>query len=206
MGAGGFGCAALLGLMLTIAGTPGLRLRGYVSELGEIGAPWAGTYRAAILALALSLALMTVAVRPLSGYAALALGGAAPLAGVSAVVRCTPGCPLPPTEKSTPADVLHAVVSIAGFTLAACAMLVLALSTVDAVVRRLSGWTLTLMIALGVPVGVGIATVGRGVLTGVLERAMITVDFCWLVALSAILARREPVAPVLLVAPATPDG
>src|SRR5438477_502587 len=74
VGAAALGCAAMAGLLTAIAGTPGLRLRGYVSELGAPGQPWAHAYRAAILALAVGLVLLTVAVRPVSGLAAVPLG------------------------------------------------------------------------------------------------------------------------------------
>src|SRR5438045_9087608 len=140
VGAAALGCAAMAGLLTAIAGTPGLRLRGYVSELGAPGQPWAHTYRAAILALAVGLVLLTVAVRPVSGLAAVPLGVAAPNALVAAGVHCTPGCLLPPTEPSTPSDVVHATASVAGFVLAACAMLVLAWRAAGALVRRVCGW------------------------------------------------------------------
>lgn len=189
MGAAVLGCAAMVGLLTAIAGTPGLRLRGYISELGAAGEPWAHTYRAAILALAVALTLLTVAARPVSGLAAVPLGAAAPFAGVSAAVRCTPGCPLPPTEPSTPSDVVHATASIAAFVLAACAMLVLAWRAADALIRRLNLWALVVVVAMGVPVGAGIVFVGRGAFTGVLERGMMAASITWLVALSAVLAR-----------------
>jgi hypothetical protein len=193
-GAAALGCAAMVGLLTAIAGTPGLRLRGYISELGAAGQPWAVTYRAAILALAVALALLALVVRPVNGLAAVPLGAAAPFAGVAGSVRCSPGCPLPPTEPSTPPDVVHATASIAAFVLAACAMLVLAWRAADVLIRRLCLVALTTVVAMGVPVAVGIVFVGRGAFTGVLERGMIAAAIAWLVWLAALLARRTPAA------------
>src|SRR5437588_6274048 len=52
------------GLPVAVAGTPGLRVSGCVSELDAQGAPLAGVSRAAIVALAAGLALLAVAYRP----------------------------------------------------------------------------------------------------------------------------------------------
>src|SRR6266542_2649139 len=168
------GSAAMGGLFVAVGGTPGLRVSGYVSELGAQGAPWARAYRAAILALGVGLALLAVAYQPVSALAATALVVAAAFATVSALVRCTPGCPLPPQVAATPADIVHASASIAAFVLAACAMLGLA---------RVAAVPVT---ALGTPVGVGMVLVGRGLFTGVLERAMMAVAIAWLIGVSVL--------------------
>src|SRR6266545_2753629 len=134
------GSAAMGGLFVAVGGTPGLQVSGYVSELGAQGAPWARAYRAAILALGVGLALLAVAYQPVSALAATALVVAAAFATVSALVRCTPGCPLPPQVAATPADIVHASASIAAFVLAACAMLGLArLSRSPGSLRRRDG-------------------------------------------------------------------
>jgi uncharacterized protein DUF998 len=202
IGAAALAALALLGLAVADLGTPGLRLGGYLSELGAPGAPWQGMYRFAVLGYALALALLTAGVRPVHGLAALALGVAAPLAGVSAAVRCTHGCPLPPTEPTTVRDLVHAGSSTLAVVLAACAMLVLAWRAADPVVRRICGWTAVLMFGLGVPVGVVILAAGRSMVTGVLERALVLVATIGLVGLAAALARprNPPAGPIRTVA------
>ncbi len=179
------GSAAMGGLFVAVGGTPGLQVSGYVSELGAQGAPWARAYRAAILALGVGLALLAVAYQPVSALAATALVFAAAFATVSALVRCTPGCPLPPQVAATPADIVHASASIAAFVLAACAMLGLARVAADPV-ARLCRYAVVLVTALGTPVGVGMVLVGRGLFTGVLERAMMAVAIAWLIGVSVL--------------------
>src|SRR6266545_3289242 len=180
------GSAAMGGLFVAVGGTPGLRVSGYVSELGAQGAPWARAYRAAILALGVGLALLAVAYQPVSALAATALVFAAAFATVSALVRCTPGCPLPPQVATAPADIAHASASIAAFVLAACAMLVLARVAAEDPVARLCRYAVVLVTALGTPVGVGMVLVGRGLFTGVLERAMMAVAIAWLIGVSVL--------------------
>src|SRR6266511_357197 len=149
------GSAAMGGLFVAVGGTPGLRVSGYVSELGAQGAPWARAYRAAILALGVGLALLAVAYQPVSALAATALVFAAAFATVSA------------------------------FVLAACAMLGLARVAADPV-ARLCRYAVVLVTALGTPVGVGMVLVGRGLFTGVLERAMMAVAIAWLIGVSVL--------------------
>src|SRR6266540_2582079 len=130
-------------------------------------------------------ALLAVAYQPVSALAATALVVAAAFATVSALVRCTPGCPLPPQVAATPADIVHASASIAAFVLAACAMLGLARVAADPV-ARLCRYAVVLVTALGTPVGVGMVLVGRGLFTGVLERAMMAVAIAWLIGVSVL--------------------
>src|SRR6266540_773227 len=114
------GSAAMGGLFVAVGGTPGLRVSGYVSELGAQGAPWARAYRAAILALGVGLAMLAVA-----------------------RVAADP-------------------------------------------VARLCRYAVVLVTALGTPVGVGMVLVGRGLFTGVLERAMMAVAIAWLIGVSVL--------------------
>jgi hypothetical protein len=173
------------GLLVAAAGTPALRVSGYVSELGARGAPWAGVYRAAILAIAVGLGLLAVVYRRVSVPAAAALAVAGGFGTVSASVACTPGCPLPPAAGATRADVVHTGASVAGFVVAACGMLVLA-RVAAGPVARLCWYAVVLVTGLGTPVGVGIVLVGRGLFTGILERAMMVVAIAWLVGVSAL--------------------
>jgi hypothetical protein len=182
---------ALVGLIAADVGSPGLRVEGYVSELGASGAPRADLYRAAVLAFAGGLVLLAVSIGPITGLATLAMVTAAASAGLSAAVACTRGCPLPP-EPSTARDIVHASASIVAFSLAALALFLLALRAGDPDVRRISGWTVLLMAGLGFPVAVGMVAIGRGLLTGLLERAMILFATLGLLRLSGILARMDP--------------
>jgi hypothetical protein len=177
------------GLLIATAGTPALQVSGYVSELGARGAPWAGVYRVAILAIAVGLGLLAVVYRPVSVTAAAALTVAAGFGTVSASVPCTPGCPLPPEPGAAPADVVHTGASTAGFVAAGVAMLILARIAAEPV-ARLCRYAVVLVTGLGTPVGVGIILIGRGVFTGVLERVMMAVAIGWLVGVSALAALR----------------
>jgi hypothetical protein len=194
-GAAVLGCTAMGGLLVAAVGTPALRVSGYVSELGARGAPWAGVYRVAILAIAVGLGLLAVVYRPVSVLAAAALAVAAGFGTVSASVPCTPGCPLPPEASATRADVVHTGASIAGFVAAGVAMLILAGIAADPV-ARLCRYAVVLVTGLGTPVGVGIVLVGRGVFTGALERAMMAVAIGWLVGVSALAALRPSLGSV----------
>lgn len=150
--------------------------------------------------------------------AILALAVAAPLAATSGAVPCTTGCPLPPYESASHQDIAHAVASIGGFALAAVAMVVLALPSVtvrvpagtasargsDAALARAGTPTgnrlrtaSRLGAGLAVPLlaaaGLAMLIVGRGLLTGALERAAVVASLGWLVAAAATLATTRPV-------------
>src|SRR4051812_22881612 len=83
-----------------------LGLDRYVSEGGISGAPHAWLYRISVWLIAVALALL--APRAGARSAALAFGLAAPAAFVSGAVSCSPGCPLPPFERPTAGDLVHA--------------------------------------------------------------------------------------------------
>jgi Protein of unknown function (DUF998) len=193
VGAALLAATALGGLIVAALETPGLRVRGYVSELGADGAPWSGTYRAAMLGIAIGTALLAVAVEPVGRLIAVVLGTAAGLTAVSATVHCTPGCPLPPTADATPSDVVHASASIAAVTLAAVAMLLL-VRFGPAALACLCRYAFLLVVGAGTPVGVGIVLVGRGAFTGVLERIMTLAAVGWLICASLLAAQLEPQA------------
>jgi hypothetical protein len=187
---------------------------GYVSEAGAPGAPLRGTYRAGILGVAAALALLAAALRPLARDAlardpfvrittpgslslwagVLALTTAAPLAATSGVVACTPGCPLPPYESPSQVDLVHALASIGGLGFAAVAMMLLAIGPPEAGSRlRLAsrlGAGLTVPLLAGA--GLAMLIVGRGLVTGALERAALAVALGWLVAAAVTLATTRP--------------
>jgi peptidoglycan biosynthesis protein MviN/MurJ (putative lipid II flippase) len=187
-------CAAVAGglaaggLLVVAAGTPGLRIRGSVSQLGATGQPLADTYQVAIFGISLAVCLLAVAITPISRLATAALASTAALGAVSAVVPCTTGCPLPPAPTATTGDVVHVASSTAAFVALACAMLLLARSGTDPL-SRVCRDCLILVTVLGTPVAIAIVVTGEGLLNGVLERAMLGVALAWLVIVSVLAAR-----------------
>jgi hypothetical protein len=172
---------------------------GYVSEAGAPGAPLSGVYRSGIFAIAVSLALLAASLRrgqsisrasgPLIRAATLALAAAAPLAGVSGVVSCTPGCPLPPYETPGATDLVHAAASMAALLLAAAAMTSLAVDPgTDERLRRISRVGAGLAVPLLAATGLAMLLLGRGYVSGLLERAALIAALSWLVA-AGMLAR-----------------
>ncbi|MGC9665467.1 DUF998 domain-containing protein [Planosporangium sp. 12N6] len=182
--------------LLMVAGAAGLavatggyaRVAGYVSESGVTGAPRAGLYRWSVICVGCAVALLAVVLRGSSRPAATLLAGAAPCAIVSSVVRCTRGCPLPPYEAPTAADLVHAGASIAGLLLLGGAMLVLARPGVDGPVRRVGRGGLTVAVPLLAAAGMSMAVAGRGAATGVLERVALAAALGWLVAVAVARA------------------
>jgi hypothetical membrane protein len=190
-GAAVLGGAATGGLLIVAAGTPGFRLQGSVSQLGAVGQPMAGTYRTSVFTIAIAAGLLAVAVVPISLLATVALTGSAAMGSVSASVRCTPGCPLPPAPSATKDDVVHVVASTVAFVLTAWAMLLLARSSTDAL-ARFCRYSVVLVVALGTPVGLALILTGEGIFSGVFERAMMIVVLIWCVGVGAMAARSTP--------------
>lgn len=195
-------CAAVLaGALTMLAGLvarPGPWTAGYVSEAGTTGMPLAVTYRWGLVGLALGVALLGRALRRDSRPVAVLLGAAAALAACSGAVPCTAGCPLPPYEPTTVADVTHTAASVLGMVLLAGAMALVALSTqFDAASRRLAAAASALVVPLGGALGLIMLFVGRGALGAGLERVLLVVAVSWLVGMSIVAAtagraRREP--------------
>jgi hypothetical protein len=177
---------ALAGTAGLVAASSGTGLDGYVSESGVSGSPSAGLYRVSIFAVAVAVALLAVAVRRASAPGAGLLALAVPFVVLSGSVRCSAGCPLPPYETATAADLVHAVASIVGTVLCAAAMLPLALPTVDRSVRLPSLVGVALAVPLGAASFLAILFAGRGALTGALERILLAVLLAWLVALATV--------------------
>jgi hypothetical protein len=131
----------------------------------------------------------------------LALAAAAPLAAASAVVSCTPGCPLPPYERASQSDNVHALASIGGFALAVGAMLLLAfdgagptgaLGPLPSRLRAASRVCAGLLVPLLAAAGLTMLVTGRGLLAGLLERGALAVALAWLGTAAAMLATRRP--------------
>nr|MDT0661416.1 DUF998 domain-containing protein [Micromonospora sp. DSM 115978] len=126
--AGATGCAAAGAVAVSVAvvAGPGPGLTGYVSEAGVAASGYAAAYRIGVFGLAVALLLLAAALpRPLRAAAGL-LGGGAAGAALSGAVTCSAGCPLPPFEAATTADLVHGGASIAAVACCVFAMLVLA--------------------------------------------------------------------------------
>jgi hypothetical protein len=178
------GVAVLLGavaMTVALVAAPGPWVSGYVSEAGTAGMPLASVYQGGLLVLAVGVLLLGVSVFPVSRIVAGLLGAAGVLAGMSGAVPCSAGCPLPPYEVATVADLVHAGASILG--MAALGFAMAGVAVVRAFSRRLrrlglcaAGVTFPLAAveALGMLVG------GRGGVTSTVERVLLVVAVCWL--------------------------
>ena len=182
--------AAVLGLVCAIAlvlAVGSSTVGGYVSENGVAGSPHAALYRTGVLGIAIVAALLAIVLRKAQALAALPLAIAAPLITVSGAVSCTAGCPLPPYEPTTPADLVHAIASVLGVGCCALAMLALAWRGTGPS-RLVSRFAVATGFPLLAATAVGIAAVGRGSLTGVMERLGLTVCALWLITIGALHA------------------
>jgi len=194
--AAGAGLAVLVGastMLVAVVVRPGSWLAGYVSEAGTSGQPFALAYRCGLVLLAVGVGLLALALRRLAPLAML-LALAAVLAGTSGVVPCTTGCPLPPHEPTTPADVVHTAASIAGLVTLAAAMLVAMLAKdLRPATRRLAACALTLTVPLGGSLGMTMLLAGRGALGASLERLLLVVAVSWLIGTSLLTLLRNSV-------------
>jgi hypothetical protein len=183
----------------TLVATPGPWIRGYVSETGTADQPFAAAYAVGGFALALGVALLGACLAPLARAAAALLAVAASMAAVSAAVPCSAGCPLPPYEAFTVADLVHTGAAMIGLAAVFVAMVTMAISVaVPPWQRRWAGGFAVAMLPLAVTEGLGMLLVGRGTLTAVVERVLLTVTACWLLGaagLAAGSARMGPAGP-----------
>ncbi|MDG4829642.1 DUF998 domain-containing protein [Solwaraspora sp. WMMD1047] len=131
-GAAGCALAGTAAVAVAVVAGPGPGPTGYVSEAGIAGSDYATAYRSGVLGLAVALLLLAAALpgapRMAAGLLAAAAGGTA----VSATVNCSVGCPLPPFESATTADLVHGAASIAAVACCVFAMLALAVAPVPA--------------------------------------------------------------------------
>jgi len=185
-------CAAIGGTTLAVAvlGTQGMSYPGYVSEAGVAGQPHWVEYRVGVLALGVALVLLAAATRRVLVPAALLLLVAGLLAGVSGSVSCSRGCPLPPFQTPTSDDLVHAGASVLGVGLCSLAILLFAVFGRHGPLRRVSRVAILPIIAVGLANAYGIAFVGRGGFTGVVERLMLVLIVAWCLAAAAALWRR----------------
>ncbi|KAB1947891.1 DUF998 domain-containing protein [Micromonospora sp. ALFpr18c] len=176
------GCTLAGAAAVTVAlvAGPGPGLTGYVSEAGIAGSAHAVTYRIGVLALAAALLLVAAALPPGVRAAPALLASGAVLTAVSGAVTCSAGCPLPPFERTTVADLVHGGASIAATAVVVFAMVALTVSgPVGPVVRRVSGGTVALTLPLCATVGLAMLVVGRGALVGMVERLVLGLVVLW---------------------------
>ncbi|MET8044169.1 DUF998 domain-containing protein [Micromonospora sp. NPDC005215] len=196
--AAGCALAGAVAVAVAVVAGPGPGLTGYVSEAGIAGSGHAATYRIGILALAAALLLIGVALPPGVWAAPALLAAGAVFAAVSGAVTCSAGCPLPPFERATAADLVHGGASIAGTASVVFAMLTLAVSgPAGPAVRRLAAVTAALALPLCATVGLVMLVVGRGAVVGVLERLVLALLVAWGITTATALALDRRQAPSL---------
>ncbi|MET8261554.1 DUF998 domain-containing protein [Micromonospora sp. NPDC005205] len=196
-GSAAAGCtlAGAVAVTLAVVAGPGPGLTGYVSEAGIAGSAHAATYRIGILALAGALLLIGAALPPGVWAAAPALlATGAVFTAVSGAVTCSGGCPLPPFERATTADLVHGGASIAATAAVVFAMIALAVSVpAGRTVRRLAGVAAVLALPLCATVGLAMLVIGRGPVVGVLERLILALAVLWGLGTATALALcKEP--------------
>ncbi|WP_422752837.1 DUF998 domain-containing protein [Micromonospora sp. WMMD708] len=189
------GCVLLGGVAVTVAvgAGPGGPWRGYVSEAGVSDSAFASTYRLGVFALAAALLSLAAALPATLRLAAgLLLAGAAGTV-VSGAVTCSAGCPLPPFETATPADLVHAGASIVAAGVTVLAMLVVGfLRPATPELRRVARVAGVVALPVAGAVALGLLTVGRGDLVAGLERMLLVICAGWGLCTALLLARHRP--------------
>lgn len=193
--------AAIFAALCTLAGavavatavvaTRRLWFGGYVSEAGVSAQPHASTYRLGMLGLAAGLVLLGVAVARISRAAAVLLAAGGVLGTVSGSVSCTAGCPLPPFDRTSVADLVHGGASALAVAACTLAMLAVGRAATDRGTRSLSLAAFALVAPLVALEGLGMLTVGRGYVTGLIERATLVASSAWIIAVALRQARPQ---------------
>jgi hypothetical protein len=187
--AAGAAVAAASGVLAVAIASVRVDIFRYVSEAGVEGAPHASLYRAGIWLVAAAFALLVAPAWATARLASAAFALAAPATVVSGAVACSPGCPLPPFDRPTGADLLHAGASIAALLLCGWVMLVYALRPVDSPLRRAGRAGVALAGPLLGLAAFGLVFVGQGTFTGSVERAALLATSVWLIATAALHVR-----------------
>ncbi|WP_319458891.1 DUF998 domain-containing protein [Micromonospora sp. RTP1Z1] len=191
------GCtlAGAVAVTVAVVAGPGPGPTGYVSEAGVTDSGYAPAYRIGIFALAAALLLLAVALPTALRVAGALLAAGSVLTLLSGAVACSAGCPLPPFETPTVADLVHGGASIAATASVVFAMLALLRSpAADRAVRWIAGLGAALALPCSAAIAVAMLTVGRGGLVGVLERLLLTVAAGWgLATATALGLARHPV-------------
>ncbi|GAB3801507.1 DUF998 domain-containing protein [Micromonospora zhanjiangensis] len=188
--------AGAAAVVLAVVAGPSPGLSGYVSEAGVTASRYATTYRLGVFGLAAGLALLAVALPAALRYAVGLLGASAAGTVLSGVVTCSDGCPLPPFERAGVADLVHGGASVAAVAGCVFAMLVVTWSAPPGAIRRWSGTALAVALPLSGAVGLAMLAVGRGTVTGLLERLLLADVLAWATILAMIIsAGHRPPAP-----------
>ncbi|MEV0001941.1 DUF998 domain-containing protein [Micromonospora sp. NPDC050980] len=189
------GCVVAGAVAVTVAvvAGPGPGPTGYVSEAGVTDSGYAGAYRIGIFTLATALLLLAGALPAAARAASVLLAASAVATALSGTVTCSAGCPLPPFEAATVADLVHGGASIAATAAVVFAMLALVCSPASGpALRRVATVGAALALPLAGAVGLAMLLVGRGALVGVLERVLLTVTAAWGLTTAVLLSRRGP--------------
>ncbi|MCT2276213.1 DUF998 domain-containing protein [Micromonospora chalcea] len=185
--------AGVAAVTVAVVAGPGPGPVAYVSEAGITDSGYAGAYRIGIFSVAASLLLLAGALPPPGLRAAAGLLGVGAVATVlSGAVTCSEGCPLPPFEATTVADLVHGGASIAATAAVVLAMLVVLFSPVaDQGLRRIAAVGAALALPVAAVVAAALLLVGRSALLGVSERVLLVVVAAWGLATSGYLAVRS---------------
>ncbi|MFJ1538626.1 DUF998 domain-containing protein [Micromonospora chalcea] len=184
--------AGVAAVTVAVVAGPGPGPVAYVSEAGITDSGYAGAYRIGIFSVAASLLLLAGALPPGVRAAAGLLGVGAVATVLSGAVTCSDGCPLPPFEATTVADLVHGGASIAATAAVVLAMLVVLFSPVaDQGLRRIAAVGAALALPVAAVVAAALLLVGRSALLGVSERVLLVVVAAWGLATSGYLAVRS---------------
>jgi hypothetical protein len=187
-GAVALGAAAVT---LAVVAGPGPGLTGYVSEAGVASSGYASTYRLGVFGLAAGLLLLAAALPTALRLASALLATAAGATALSGAVTCSDGCPLPPFEPATSADLVHGGASVAAVAAGVFAMLSIAVSgRAPQALRRVSAGAAVLALPLSAAVGLAMLALGRGAVVGVVERVLLAVVALWVIAAALTVAGR----------------
>ncbi|NLU80005.1 DUF998 domain-containing protein [Micromonospora sp. HNM0581] len=209
-------CVGVAAVTFAVVAGPGPGPTGYVSEAGVVGSGYAWTYRTGVFVLAMALLLLAAALRaagvPPAGPAPqrrraggaagvdkvlrvaaglLVAGGLATV--LSGAVTCSAGCPLPPFEQATVADLVHGGASVAATAAVVFAMIAVVVApTAGRPLRRAAVLAAAAALPLAGAVGLAMLFAGRGSLVGVLERMLLLVAALWGFATAVTLAAPRP--------------
>jgi Protein of unknown function (DUF998) len=182
------------GVAVTVAvvAGPASGWTGYVSEAGTGSGIYASVYRIGVLVFAAGLLPLSAAVAATSRLAAALFGGAALGGALSGTATCSDGCPLPPFEAATTADLVHGGASIAAVAACVVAMPVVAACAATTSLRRGSLVAAAVAFLLSGVVGAGMLAIGRSAVVGIVERALLIAIALWLIGLSVNLRDGPP--------------
>ncbi|RKN49291.1 DUF998 domain-containing protein [Micromonospora endolithica] len=187
--AAGSTLAGAVAVAVAVVAGPGPGLTGYVSEAGVTDSPYAAAYRLGVFALAAGVLLLAAALPPAARVAATLLAAGSVFALVSGAVACSEGCPLPPYEQATTADLVHGGASIAAVAAIVLAMVALVLLPgAPTALRRVAAVGAGVALPLSGVTALVLVLVGRGGLIAGLERLLLLTCVLWGVATATTVA------------------